>query len=249
MNEMNSNEFRPAVFPADIMWDENLDKTERWVLVVLFTYTNAHTNTVFPAYQTIADRAAITRRAAINVVERLIKKGYITKEERYKRDSSGKILQTSNTYIIHFKPKTPDDRELNSPPLVNVVHPGSEPRSLPPVNVVHPGSEPRSPELSNELSNITEEEAKIFPREYLELAAEVGATEQDLAAAIKKMDEKTDLDSHIAWLTEALKREKLNRELASRPKTPKATSPTKKQNQKTTQQQPTSPSKYEKFYL
>ena len=91
-----NSKFAPAVFPADIMYDENLDSTERWILTILFTYTNAHTNTAFPSYQTIADRSGFSRRTCIRTVDSLTGKGYIVKKEVYQKTKDGKINQSSH---------------------------------------------------------------------------------------------------------------------------------------------------------
>lgn len=149
LDELKSSKFRPGVFPADIMDDENLDANERWVLVVLFTYTNAHSNTAFPSYSTLAKKTGFTRRGVMKIIERLTQKEYIVKEERYVKKGEH-ILQTTNEFQLNYKEK----EKANGPKgVVNHVHRGSEPRSLGVVNHVHWGSEPRSPELSIELSS------------------------------------------------------------------------------------------------
>lgn len=225
-----NSKFAPAVFPADIMYDENLDSTERWILTILFTYTNAHTNTAFPSYQTIADRSGFSRRACINTVKRLIDKGYIVKKEVYQKSKDGNINQTSNLYSLYFKTR------------------GSEPSSLGGVvNLVHWGSEPSSPELSIELSIEEEEEEEQtgnIPKKYIAMALKVGASKADLETALKKMDSEPDIKNHVAWLRKALESEVINRDLASRPKTLKDIKPAR-----TAKKVKTDSSKYDNFYL
>lgn len=106
-DSINPNNFRPAVFPADLMYDPKLSMSERMVMIILYSYTNAHTNTAFPSYQTIADRAAITRSAAIQIVKRLISKEYIIKQENFRKSKAeGKMEQTSNLYTLSYQPRT-----------------------------------------------------------------------------------------------------------------------------------------------
>jgi len=139
MNDVTST-FRPAVFPADIMYDENLTSSQRLILIVLFTYTNAHTNTAFPSYQTIAERSGFERRTCIKLVDELITKGYIEKQENYTKTKGGKPNQTSNLYTLHFKERQvgSDFKSLG----------GSDLKSLGVVNDDHRGSDLKSPKLS-----------------------------------------------------------------------------------------------------
>src|SRR5665648_322038 len=225
-----NSKFAPAVFPADILYDENLDSMERFVLLILFTYTNAHGNTAFPSYKTISERASISRNAAINIVKRLILKGYIIKQKNFRESKvAGKIEQTSNLYTLYFQTRPEVKKE------------GSDPR-LPGVVILD------DPNYPTELS-IEEEEEQIekIPKKYIEMALKVGATKLDLAAALNKMDSEPDIKSPIAWLQTALENEVMNRELASRPKTKKDPKPSAKP--RLTKQPKTDPSKYDGFYL
>jgi hypothetical protein len=131
---MKANNFAPAVFPSDILYDSNLDSSERFILLILFTYTNAHTNTAFPSYQTISERAAISRRSAIRIVERLIEKGYIVKQKNFREaKTKGKIEQTSNLFTLFFRAKGNEPQK------------GSDRMSLGVVTVCHQGSDRMSP--------------------------------------------------------------------------------------------------------
>jgi len=265
---LNSN-FAPAVFPADILYDANLDSSERLVLLILFTYTNSHTNTAFPSYQTISERAAISRRSAIRIVERLIEKGYIVKQKNFRESKTkGKIEQTSNLFTLFFQTRKGNEPQKGSdrmsPPLVTVCHQGSDRMSPPLVTICHQGSDRMSPELSNELSIVIEEEDKlkkfgkteekndeVSPENtYSYLATREGATDQDLFEALKKMDQETNVENPVAWLTVAIRREKLNRELASRKRNE---NPVPNRKTKTAAERRESkdsrPEKYEKFYL
>ena len=170
MAQENKASFKPAVFPADIMYDDNLDSTERWILAILFTYTNAHTNTVFPSYSTLAKRAKCSRRTAIDTVKELIKKEYIKKEERFKKEESGKINQTSNLFTLYYKEQDTDNGKLKKAgelgeeeygqipsaeialgEMIDKTTPSAE-TALPPVKNLHSPSAETAPKLSNELS-------------------------------------------------------------------------------------------------
>src|SRR5665648_316747 len=152
-----NSKFAPAVFPADILYDENLDSMERFVLLILFTYTNAHGNTAFPSYKTISERASISRNAAINIVKRLILKGYIIKQKNFRESKvAGKIEQTSNLYTLYFQTRPEVEKE------------GSNPR-LPGVVILD------DPNYPTELSIEEEEEEQIekIPKKYIEMALKV----------------------------------------------------------------------------
>ena len=248
-----NSKFAPAVFPADIMYDENLDSTERWILTILFTYTNAHSNTAFPSYQTIADRSSFSRRTCIRTVDRLIEKGYIVKKEAYQRSQDGKISQTSNVYTLYFKERDGDKNSFirDSSNVIQKVYSEVVTESHPPsaevVTESHPPSDTASPKLSIELSIEEEEEeerTEKFPKQYIEMALKIGASKADLEVALKKMDSEPDIKNHVAWLRKALESEVINRDLARRPRTLKDTKSTL-----TAKKAKTEPSKYDNFYL
>jgi len=245
MKELNSK-FAPAIFPADILYDENLGSSERFILLILFTYTNAHGNTAFPSYKTISERASISRNAAITIVKRLILKGYIVKQKNFRESkTAGKIEQTSNLYTLYFQTRPETKTEGSNPRLPGVViddDQGSNPR-LPGVVI---DDDPNYPiELSIEEEE--EEQTEKFPKKYIEMALNVGATKLDLAVALEKMDSEPDIKNPVAWLQKALENEVINRELASRPKTKRDPQPSR--STRTAKQPKTDPKKYEKFYL
>ena len=225
-----SSKFAPAVFPADILYDEMLDSMERFVLLILFTYTNAHGNTAFPSYKTISERASISRNAAITIVKRLILKGYILKQKNFRESkTAGKIEQTSNLYTLYFQTRPEIKAEGSNPRLPRVVI----------------DDDPNYPtELSIEEE---EEQTGNIPKKYIAMALKVGASKADLEAALKKMDTEPDIKNHVAWLRTALENEVMNRELASRPKT--KSDPKASVKPRLTKQPKTDPSKYDNFYL
>jgi hypothetical protein len=254
-DELKSNNFAPAVFPADIMYDPNLDMSERMVLIVLYTYTNAHTNTVFPSYQTIAERAAITRRSVIRIVERLIEKGYIIKQKNFREaKTKGKIEQTSNLFTLSFRPRQRDSdgSDTESLGVVTQSHQGSDTESLGVVTQSHQGSDTESPELSRELSIlelsiITDDEEKKMKSESQKIAEEIGATKEELELALKAMDRKRKTFP-AAWLRKTLKDLVENRALSE--ELSQRASFTKKSNkQSVSLVSNTKKDKYENFYL
>jgi len=243
-----NSKFAPAVFPADILYDENLDSMERFVLLILFTYTNAHGNTAFPSYKTISERASISRNAAINIVKRLILKGYIIKQKNFRESkAAGKIEQTSNLYTLYFQIRPEVKKEGSNPRLPGVVildDQGSNPR-LPGVVILNDPNYPTELSIEEE-----EEETKDIPKKYIEMALKLGASKADLEVALIKMDSEPDIKNHIAWLRKALENEIINRELASRPKTKRDLKPSVKSHSTLTARQPkTNPNKYDGFYL
>ena len=263
-SELNSN-FAPAVFPADIMYDKGLDSTERWILTILFTYTNAHTNTVFPSYKTIADRSGFSRRTCIRTVEGLIDKNYISKKEAYQKSKDGKINQTSNKYSLYFKTRGSDTVSLGGSR-------GSDTVSL-------GGSDTVSPKLSNiELSIEEEEEEEKFdlkgkivgkenekeppqslhvdnvPQSAFDLARECGATQAELDVALDAMSESPKvIKNKASWLRKALKdivsKRAINDELNNRPIKPKAVEKRTVKAKMGFETEAKESNKYDKFYL
>jgi DnaD/phage-associated family protein len=174
----------PGVFPADIMYDEDLDSLQRWILTVLFTYTNTHTNSVFPSYETIAKRTGYSRRTVIRVVAQLVDKGYIiSKKKRFDFDEkTGKHNRTSNLYSLMFKDmdrdagrlEKEDDLETGDSQSLHDQEKGGDSQTL--VTHSHLGSDSQSPKLSTELSNISttttttdpdlEEVIHVFEKEF-----------------------------------------------------------------------------------
>gem|GEM_PF-2398568 len=95
--------------------------------------------------------------------------------------------------------------------------------------------------------NIQNTESVLLMSQFSYLVEREGATHDDLAAALIKMDKEPDVKNPIAFLTIAIRHEKLNRTLGDRPKTEKP------ERQKTyfpaTKPPKTSPGKYDPFYL
>lgn len=248
-SELNSN-FAPALFPADIMYDKGLDSTERWILTILFTYTNAHTNTVFPSYKTIADRSGFSRRTCIRTVEGLIDKNYISKKEAYQKSKDGKINQTSNKYSLYFKTRGSDTVSLG-------------------------GSDTVSPKLSNIELSIEEEEFDLkgkivgkenekeppkslhvnnVPQSAFDLARECGATQAELDVALDAMSESPKvIKNKASWLRKALKdivsKRAINDELNKRPIKPKAVKKRTVKAKMGFETEAKESNKYDKFYL
>ncbi|NOU98420.1 helix-turn-helix domain-containing protein [Paenibacillus planticolens] len=76
----------------------DLTPYERVTLIYLRTLSLEHAS-VFPSYETIAQKCGMVRRTAINVIKRLVDAGLITKEHRYRIVAADR-KQTSNTYEV-----------------------------------------------------------------------------------------------------------------------------------------------------
>lgn len=109
-------------------------------------------------------------------------------------------------------------------------------------------------EEEGQAKNQQKETGEAFPKHYIEMALEVGATKEELAIALEKMDSEPDIKNRVAWLQKALKNEVINRELTNRPKTEKK-SASKRTTPRSVRVKADIPSedsrkeKYEKFYL
>lgn len=100
MSDQLQSQVRVVVFPVDIFNVEGLTIHEQMTYIVLQSFTNAHDNTAFPSYETIASKARMSKRQAIRCVNSLIEKGLIIKEERKSHKNPNE--NTSNMYVIRL---------------------------------------------------------------------------------------------------------------------------------------------------
>ncbi|MEJ9149329.1 helix-turn-helix domain-containing protein [Bacillus smithii] len=133
---------RVFVVPTEILDMEELTIYEKMVYVVLRSYANSQDDTAFPSYETIAKKASMSKRKAIDCVEKLVKLGLLIKEERKKVSKNGKISPTSNLYTI----RRPAEVKQG---VVNDMHHPSVPDAPPLVNDMHHPSAPDAPENKN----------------------------------------------------------------------------------------------------
>jgi len=77
----------------------DLSNPEVTILIYLCAFANAKTGQCNPSQATLADRARLTRRATINVLNRLEEKGYISRTRNFRQDGSA----TSCSYIINIE--------------------------------------------------------------------------------------------------------------------------------------------------
>jgi hypothetical protein len=98
------SEFKPVVFPVDILNDENLDIYEQSVMIVLYSYTNAHKAQAFPSTKTICKQAKIGKTKCFEVLNSLEEKGYMVRENRPAYTKNKKIVKDSNMYTLIHKP-------------------------------------------------------------------------------------------------------------------------------------------------
>jgi hypothetical protein len=150
MAEFLQDNLRVFVVPVDILHLPNLTTHEKMVYTVLRSFANPHKPEAFPSYETIARLGSMTRRHAINCVNKLVEKGFIKKEIRLEVSKNRKIKNTSNLYTLQTPKVVNNDihhpSECDSLPLVNDIHHPSECDSLPLVNDIHYPSECDSPE-------------------------------------------------------------------------------------------------------
>ena len=101
------------------------------IYCVLLRYANNQTGEAFPGYRTIAEKANITRRRAIEGIKTLEERGLLKKEKRVKKG-----LHTSNIYTVYGPEQA---FVVNSDhQVVNSDHHSSELRSPGVVNSDHP---------------------------------------------------------------------------------------------------------------
>lgn len=121
----DDGQLRVFIVPVDILDVPGLTTSEKLVYVVLRSYVNPTDPTAFPAYQTIADKASLTRRRVIDIIKSLEEKGLIRKESRFTVTKNRKIRGTSNTYTL-ITPKKNTRGEIISPGGVKSFHQGGE---------------------------------------------------------------------------------------------------------------------------
>jgi len=120
-------------------------------LVLLKIADNANDDGVcWPSYGHIADQCEITKRSAINHINKLIEAGLVTKQVR----TNGYKSNSSNVYTVL------SGSEPNSPPSESNAPP-SEPNSPPP-------SEPNSPRTSHSLEPVKEPAVKSIKPDDVE---------------------------------------------------------------------------------
>lgn len=136
--ETMKDDLRVFVVPVEILDVPDIDIYEQMAYIVLRSFANARDNSAFPSYETIAKLGRMSRRKAIDAVNKLIDKGLVTKETRMTVTKHGRIRNTSNVYTL----KRPCQAVHNT-------HPDSAQYALTPVHDVHPPSAYRAPELNH----------------------------------------------------------------------------------------------------
>ena len=82
----------------DIIYDKNLTAYEKLLYVILKTYTNKNTNTIFPSHKTLSENMNVSIFTVKKAIQGLIEKGYLKKKSG-KRGIKG-TKDTSNTYTL-----------------------------------------------------------------------------------------------------------------------------------------------------
>lgn len=137
--EFLQDDLRVFVVPVDIFEVPDLTMAEQMVYIVLRSYCNPHEPVAFPSYETIAQKARMSRRNAIRIVQSLTEKGLLSKETRGKYDPKEKTFRhTSNLYTV----KTPKKPKKSS----DTTSLGSDNMSPIASDNMSPGSDTTSPE-------------------------------------------------------------------------------------------------------
>ncbi|MEK4876462.1 helix-turn-helix domain-containing protein [Bacillus sp. FSL W8-0102] len=195
MENQLKDTLRVFVVPTEILDMEELTIYEKMVYVVLRSYANSQDDTAFPSYDTIAKKASMSKRKAIDCVEKLVKLGLLVKEERKKVSKKGKISPTSNLYYIR-RPS-----EVNKG-VVNDMHHPSAPDALPLVHDMHHPSAHGAPEnKNNKITSNKILKENLRERDLIE-GAEIEEELKDyLKDRIEEFEKKgIDLQTVINWI-------------------------------------------------
>lgn len=148
--------------PRWLVDEADLTATELMVVIALLRHDGPG-GSIHPGYTRIARCARITRRAAINTIAALEKRGIVEIVRTPHRSNTYRLSLGSARKVVNevhqgSEPSSPvvvtpvhPSGEPSSPGLVNVVHQSGEPGSPELVNVVHQGSERSSPKVVNEV--------------------------------------------------------------------------------------------------
>lgn len=82
----------------DIVYNKNLTAYEKLLYVILKTYTNKNTNTIFPSHKTLSENMNVSIFTVKKAIQGLIEKGYLKKKSGKKGVKGTK--DTSNTYTL-----------------------------------------------------------------------------------------------------------------------------------------------------
>ena len=195
MENQLKDTLRVFVVPTEILDMEELTIYEKMVYVVLRSYANSQDDTAFPSYDTIAKKASMSKRKAIDCVEKLVKLGLLVKEERKKVSKKGKISPTSNLYYIR-RPS-----EVNKG-VVNDMHHPSAPDALPLVHDMHHPSAHGAPENNNNKITNNKRLKENYRERDLLIGAELeGELKEYIEDRLEEFEEKgIDLQTVINWI-------------------------------------------------
>lgn len=95
---------------------KDLNGTERHTIMSLLSFANK-LGECFPSYQTIADAIDKSRSTVIRVIKSLVRKGYVSKKKRKRKDDNG---DTSNLYKVNlYKIGIKTEIQNDTPPVPN----------------------------------------------------------------------------------------------------------------------------------
>jgi hypothetical protein len=157
-------------------------------------------NTAFPSVSTIIYDLAIGETRYYIHLKLLVKYGYISVEKI--RDEKGKFdhnIYVLNTEILGSNQEKDPYLQNRGTVKNELDQPYPQKRGMDDRGMDNGGTNSNSLKINN-LELEEEEQTEKFPKQYIEMALEVGATKLDLAAALDKMDLEPDIKSPVAWL-------------------------------------------------
>ena len=263
---INSKGF--GIFPKIVSKDRRLTIEAKSIYAYICSYAGSG-NTAFPSVSKITYDLVISEDRFYRHQKLLVVYGYISVDKVRSEEKGKKGRFEHNIYTLHTE-ILESKEEIKPYPQNKGTAKNEKPYPQNP-GMDNPGKDNKGTNINSSKNNSLEEEEdkKKFGDEknndeespenhqgendeetqiakYRYLAQRVEATDQDLAEALKAMDNEPNLDTPVAWLITAIKNAKSNRELAERPKNqrdPKTSTKSRSKKPKTDS------GKYEKFYL
>jgi hypothetical protein len=90
-------------------WDVQLPHPEKLVLLALADNANDE-GYCWPSVPNVAHKCGLEDRSVRRMVARLARRGHVTVQQRHRRTADGRVLNTSNNYLVHPRaPAAPPD--------------------------------------------------------------------------------------------------------------------------------------------
>lgn len=147
-----SDTARYSLTPAAAWTDEDLTALDLRILGLLGTYLSAD-NRAWPSQNTLADRVKCARESANRSLKKLIEKGYVRAQERYRNDGG----RTSNLYEVLLQNITPPVIPEITPPVMSRDHTPCDVQTS-----HHEQPQDNNPKLTSPIDNTAAPEKTIF---------------------------------------------------------------------------------------